>query len=328
MNSNKGHFVISLDFELSWGVFDARSVDSYKSNLLNVRVVIPKLLELCDKYNINISFATVGLLFAKSKDEILNLIPNNKPSYTNNNFNPYHKLDALGEFEEDDPYHYANSLIKMISENGKHEIGSHTFSHYYCNEEGQNKLQFEEDLKANIKIAKINKVDIKSAAFPRNQINKDYLPICAKYGILSYRGLENHWIHNTVNNKKQKNPLYRIFRLIDSYINISGNNTYAMQSLKKVNALFNIPSSKFLRPYNKTLWFLEPLKVSRVKNSMTHAAKHNEVYHLWWHPHNFGKNIDKNFDALEQIFKHYNALNKSYDFKSSTMSSLADKLNS
>ena len=115
MNSNKGHFVISLDFELSWGVFDARSVDSYKSNLLNVRVVIPKLLELCDKYNINISFATVGLLFAKSKDEILNLIPNNKPSYTNNNFNPYHKLDALGEFEVQIHLHTdVDAVLKLV----------------------------------------------------------------------------------------------------------------------------------------------------------------------------------------------------------------------
>ena len=56
---------------------------------------------------------------------------------------------------------------------------------------------------------------------------------------------------------------------------------------------------------------------------MTRAAKHNEVYHLWWHPHNFANNIDQNFENLETIFKHYQELNKSYNFKSCTMSNLA-----
>ena len=322
---SNGHLVISLDFELSWGIFDAKSINSYKYNLLNVRHVIPRLIALSDIYNINISFATVGLLFAKTKEELLNAIPDIRPSYANSNYNPYKIIDSVGNFEDDDPYHYANSLIKMIANKGNHEIGSHTFSHYYCNEKGQDKSQFEEDLKANIKIAKLNKVDIKSAVFPRNQINKDYLSICSKYGIMSYRGVEKHWIHQTNSKKEQRNPVHRILRLLDCYINISGHNTYALDALNSENSIVNIPSSKFLRPYNKKFSFLEPLKVLRIKKAMTHAAKNNEVYHLWWHPHNFGKNMNKNFEVLERIFSHYKYLNQKYGFKSVTMTALAKK---
>jgi hypothetical protein len=59
---------------------------------------------------------------------------------------------------------------------------------------------------------------------------------------------------------------------------------------------------------------------------MTHAAKNNLTYHLWWHPHNFGINQDKNFVFLEKILKHYQKLNTQYNFQSVTMSKLAENV--
>lgn len=66
----KGTFVISLDYELHWGVFDAMSLDAYGTNLKNVNVVIDRILSLCDRYQVKITFATVGMLFANSKKEL------------------------------------------------------------------------------------------------------------------------------------------------------------------------------------------------------------------------------------------------------------------
>ena len=59
---------------------------------------------------------------------------------------------------------------------------------------------------------------------------------------------------------------------------------------------------------------------------MKHAAKHNEMFHLWFHPHNFGTYTENNFLNLEKIFKQYSALNLKYNFKSETMSGLASKV--
>jgi Polysaccharide deacetylase len=323
MKSSHGHLVISLDFELFWGVFDVSTLDNYKTNLLLVRTIIPKLLTLCDIYNIKLSFATVGFLFAKNKEELFEYSPELRPTYANSNFSPYCLFKGIGDTEEEDPFHYAQSLIRMIKNNGNHEIGSHTFCHYYCNEKGQNSSQFEADLKATIVAAKRLEIDITSIVFPRNQINSEYLGICAKHGITSYRGIEKHWMYSTINTKQLENPFYRGFRLLDNYINISGFNTNSITILKKETPLVNIPSSRFLRPYNKLLRHLEPLKVSRIKKGMTYAAKNNEVYHLWWHPHNFGDNMDDNFRILEQLFKHYKFLNNSQDFKSETMTGLS-----
>jgi hypothetical protein len=321
MKLEQGHLVISLDFELFWGIFDVRTLESYKSSLEKVPEIIPRLLALSDIHNIRLSFATVGFLLAKNIEEIIQFSPKIKPSYDNSNFSPYPLLDSIGKNETEDIYHYATSLVQKIQQNGNHEIVSHTFCHYYCNESGQTPEQFEADLLANMQIAKQQEITIQSIVFPRNQINETYLKICAKHGILSYRGTENHWMYNTQNTKHLSKTKNRIFRLLDTYLNISGHNTH---HLKLQNGLINIPSSRFLRTYSKKLSFLENKKIKRIKRGMTYAAKHKQVYHLWFHPHNFGENTEHNFRALEQLFLHYKTLEITYDFKSKTMTNLAN----
>ena len=45
MKNNFGKLVISLDFELFWGIRDKRSLEDYGDNLLNVHKVLPQMLE-------------------------------------------------------------------------------------------------------------------------------------------------------------------------------------------------------------------------------------------------------------------------------------------
>jgi len=319
-----GQFVISLDFEKYWGVFDVRTLENYKKNLDNVKPVIIRLLDLCEKYNIKLTFATVGFLFAKSKKELLDFLPSSKPEYYNSNFSPYNLINELENSNTEHKYFFANSLIKLIKQSGKHEISSHTFCHYYCNETGQTIQQFEADLKAAIEIAKHNDIEITSMVFPRNQISADCIQLCAKYGITNYRGTEKHWMYNTFITKQLENPINRMFRLLDTYINISGHNTYKLNSLldSEIN-MANIASSRFLRPYSNKFKFLESMKLNRIKQGLIHAAKHKEMFHLWWHPHNFGANMQENFKGLENIFKTYSELNKQYGLNSITMTELA-----
>ena len=139
MDVFNGYFVISLDFELHWGVFDKRSVSQYKENLENVKLVIPRLLKLADLYNVKFTFATVGFLFAENKEELLKNNPTLLPSYSNPKFSPYSTLTNIGNNEKEDEFHYASSLIDQIIQSNKHEVGTHTYSHYYCLEDGQTK---------------------------------------------------------------------------------------------------------------------------------------------------------------------------------------------
>ncbi len=316
-----GKFVISLDFELLWGMRDKRTIETYGENILGVRQSIPKMIELFSEFGINATFSTVGFLFAKNKNEILDFSPNIKPKYIDNNLSPYNGyLNEIGDNENADKFHFASSLIEELKKNSNHEISTHTFSHYYCLEKGQDKTDFKRDLISAINIAKKNNITLESIIFPRNQYNKDYLSICAELGINSFRGNEEVWF-NKAENGEDETVIKRLFRLTDSYINISGHHTYSINKIKKTTP-HNIPSSRFLRAYNHKLKFLEKLKLNRIRKSMSFAAKNGLVYHLWWHPHNFGTFQKENFEFLREILIYYSILKSKYNFESSTMNNI------
>jgi peptidoglycan/xylan/chitin deacetylase (PgdA/CDA1 family) len=322
---NTGKFVISLDFELMWGVRDKRSVKNYGDAIIGARTAIKNMLHSFDKYKVKVTFATVGFLFHKDKKDLLENLPIIKPTYSNENLSPYPNIETyLGENEDEDPYHFGYTLTEQIKNRNFHELATHTYSHFYCLEPGQTIKQFEEDLKTAILVAKKNDININSIVFPRNQYNMEYLEICRNNGISSFRGNEKSRFYTSSNGERQT-PIKRILRLIDSYINITGHHCYRFDEIKK-STPYNIPSSRLLRPYSKKLFFLERLKFLRIKNAMTHAAKNNLVYHLWWHPHNFGRNCKENIYILEKILKHYDYLNKKYSFQSITMQELSNEL--
>ena len=119
--------------------------------------------------------------------------------------------------------------------------------------------------------------------------------------------------------------LKRGFRLIDSYLNITGSNTYDLNEIKKESP-HNIPSSCFLRPVKFNGSLLKRLKMRRIKAQMTHAAKYDKLFHLWWHPHNFGNDIEANILFLKEIFNHFVFLKKKYNMCSLNMKEICNKI--
>lgn len=319
-----GYFVISLDFELYWGMFDKVSKEDYGENILGVRVALPQILKIFEENEIYATWATVGFLFSENRTDLLNHIPQAVPNYKNPDLSSYQHIEKIGQNEIEDPFHYGASLIKLIKGTPYQEIGSHTFSHYYCLEDGQNKDDFIEDLRAFKRISK--GMEVSSIVFPRNQVNKDYLESCALHGIRTYRGTEKTKIYMAETEEEKNGLSSRALRLADSYINIFGHNTYKKEDVEFENELINIPSSRFFRPYFNKLKMLEKIKLRRILNDMTYAAKNQEIYHLWWHPHNSGKNIEENLKQIKLIVLHYKYLHKKYNWESINMRKLAATL--
>jgi peptidoglycan/xylan/chitin deacetylase (PgdA/CDA1 family) len=318
----RGLFVISLDFELLWGVRDKRTIETYGANLRGVREVIPSLLESFDAFGIQSTFATVGFLFAHDKKDLVGHLPEELPSYTQKKYSPYEAryIDTIGESEQDDQYHYAASLIQMIREAGQ-EIASHTFSHYYCLE-GASLSSFEADLRAAKKIAAGYGIDLKSIVFPRNQYSAEHLSICRQLGFTSYRGNEKSAIYQPRKNEDLDRKV-RAVKFADSYANLTGHHTF---TIDQTEDMVNIPASRFLRPYSKKLSLLDPLRLQRIRSSMRYAAENNQAYHLWWHPHNFGINIAENLQFLRAILEQYQVLQKEFGMESKSMKQIADEI--
>jgi hypothetical protein len=325
MNKGQGYFVISLDFELFWGVRDTRTIAEYGKNLIGVHKVIPRLLTLFDNFGVKATFATVGILFLKDKKQLKESLPTRIPHYTNPGLSPYDGyIDSIADDQTDSLYHFAPSLIREIHERGNHEIGSHTFSHYYCLEDGQTVEDFKADLEAANKAAAADVISLTSIVFPRNQFNDEYMQACVEMGFLCYRGNEQHWIY-APRPRDGESAVRRALRLIDSYIKISGWHCYSAQFMKQSSPV-NIPSSRFLRPYSRRFARLDPLRLRRITHEMTYAAKKGLAYHLWWHPHNFGVHQEENLAFLESIMAHYSQLHAKYNFESITMTGLATRL--
>ncbi|MBM4145957.1 MAG: polysaccharide deacetylase [Nitrospira sp.] len=324
MINEKGSFVISLDFELSWGVRDMYRLEEYKDNLIGARSAIPLILKIFDTYNVHATWATVGLLFFENYHEMMKSLPEKKPLYADELLSPYFTIQEIGSDEREDPLHYALSLIKLIASYPNQEIGTHTFSHYYCLEKGQDLTAFRNDLEAALQVAKQNDLSITSFVFPKNQVNEDYLTVCRELGITAYRGNIPHWIYQKRNGKKGE-FVKKVFRFLDSYISISSHNCYSTNGTLS-SIPYNLPASRFLRPSSSGLKLLESLRLHRITSSLTYAARKGLVYHLWWHPHNFGSNIQENIDFLQKIFDHYATLHMHYGMESLNMKEAAQKL--
>jgi len=306
MSSNQntppfGALVISLDFELHWGVRDKRPVDgSYRENLLGAREAIPRLLELFEEFGIAATWATVGFLFAKDRQERDEFSPTIRPQYKNSKLDPY--AESIGENEDDDPMHYASSLIARIAKTPKQEIATHTFSHYYCQEPGETREAFAADIASATAIGRRYGFDIRSIVFPRNQFRPGYETVLKDAGITCYRGNEPNWMYRP-RPREQETLAVRAPRLLDGYISLSGPKYVRWEETAQSGGMHDVRASMFLRPYSTKRKSLEPVRLRRIAGGIRAAAKNRGIFHLWWHPHNFGKNIPENLEFLRSVLK-------------------------
>jgi len=305
VRGHTGALVISLDFELRWGVRDLWPLDeAERARLLAARACIPRILDLFEEFSVHATWAVVGLLFARSKEEADAFTPE-QPSYQEAQLNPYR--EQLGTDERDDPFHFAPSLIAQIAARSGQEIASHSFAHYYCMEKGQTEANFEADLKSAVAIAANSGYTLRSYVFPRNQVKPSYLACLRQAGIRAYRGNESVGIKQAAAFVEQRRPWKRIGRLLDSYIDMYGDQTIAWPDRL---ALTSIPASRYLRPYHPAFRSLEPCLLRRIRKAMMQAAEHGEIFHLWWHPEDFAGNNDQNLRVLRlvlEMFDNYRA---------------------
>lgn len=314
-----GTLIVSLDFELFWGMLDVCPLEDYQDHVLGGREAIPKLLELFRKYDIHATWAAVGFLFGENREELVSFFPEKRPGYENPRLSPYAYFPQIGDNEREAPCFYAPSLLRQIAGTPGQEIGSHTFSHYYCREKGQTPEEFAADMKAARKIAGAHGYDVRSVILPRNQCEGDYTEVLVETGFSAYRDEENDWIHEKIKFR----PLLRLLRLADVYLPLTGQGGYVP---KNENGIWNLTGSRMYKPICRPLCLLEGLKIHRIKKQMLHAAKKGLTFHLWWHPHNIGVRTEEHLRQLEEIFRYYAGLREAYGMVSRNMGEAAAAL--
>lgn len=317
-----GTFMVSLDFELFWGMLEVCSLESYQDHVLGGKKAIPQMLRLFEKYGIHATWATVGFLFADNYEEATRFFPDLRPSYRNPELNGYAHFEKIGKDEETAPCFYAPGLLEQIAATPGQEIGSHTFCHYYCREAGQTVAQFEADMRAARDIAASKGYRVTSVILPRNQSEPEYTEVLRKIGFTAYRAEEADWIHRYFRKWKFQPP-YRLLHLLDMYLPLTGQCCYTP---RQENGIWNLVGSRIFRPIFRPLEFLEGMKLRRIKREMHYAARHGLLYHLWWHPHNMGVRTEENLAQLEEIFRYYQELKEKYGMQCLNMGEAAATL--
>lgn len=316
----KPAFVISLDFELFWGVADSRSITDYRDYIEGEWSAIPRMLALFRRYDVRATWATVGMVICRDYSQWREIRPAMMPGYYRRECSTY-SLDALAR---DYPrLFFARPLVEEILATPGQELGTHSYSHFYCGEAGATPEQFAADLICAKQMLGELGAQCRSLVFPRNQVKKEFVAELEQAGIMAYRGNPNHWLYRD-GHRTPGGMAGRALRFSDSWLPLTGAHTTRP---KLENGVVNVPASLFLRPWSRRLDSLESLRLTRLKQAMTRAARSGGVCHLWWHPHNFGINTEQNLKALESLLQHFQGLRDSYGMHSLSMGDIASAMN-
>jgi hypothetical protein len=188
-------------------------------------------------------------------------------------------------------------------------------------EEGGSADAFRADLEAARVAAAHLGVSLASIVFPRNQVSPVHLAVSREFGLRAFRGNEQTWFHRARRDREQ-NLLVRGCRLADSYLPLAGPHD---REPALVGGLVDVPASRFLRPVSGNA-SLERLRLWRITSAMETAARRRRLFHLWWHPHNFGVDLQENLAFLRKILDHFRILQDRYGMRSMTMAAVADEV--
>lgn len=302
-----------------WGVADSRTIAAYQDNVAGVWMAIPRMLALFERYAVHATWATVGMLMCRDYDHWRAVRPAMLPDYDRKACSNY----EIGALARQHPrLFFGRPLVQQILQTPGQELATHTYSHFYCAEPGATADQFAADLECAQALGRELGVNFRSLVFPRNQVSADCVDAARRAGIRVWRGNPAHALYSN-GHTTPFGIAGRAVRLADSWLPLSGS---GVAHAETADGMVNVPASMFLRPYSRSLSALESLRLLRIKRSMTMAASTQGIFHLWWHPHNFGINMEENLYVLESVLKHFVRLREKYGMRSSCMADFAPEV--
>jgi peptidoglycan/xylan/chitin deacetylase (PgdA/CDA1 family) len=278
--------VVSVDFERRWGVHHRLGLDrdAYRDHLENAQAVVTSLLQLFAARSIRATWAVVGALACNDWDEYFHRAPR-PPAYQN----PALAVSRrYAELDRDGHLHFAPELLRAVHKTAGQELGTHTFSHILMREPGVTADDVKADLEAVTRLwrQRFGAAPV-SLVFPRNQVA--FLSTVRSSGIRIWRGNELGWYYDC-NETSKSHPVARARRLLDA-INprtrhacvVDGDMTRASVFLRT-----NLPGPAWA------------LHLARIRNELD-ALRPAQVFHIWWHDHNFGANLERRMSRVEQV---------------------------
>lgn len=296
---------ISLDFELLWGAYGLRTSKKFKKNVLTGKKAIPSIIQILNKYNVESTWACVGALALDNKNKLVTEFEYIDPKYPDlKSFKNYFK--DVGNSEEDDPLHFGKQVIEEHLLSDKIELASHSFTHLrYLDQENREDV-FDKDTYVSKKVLEsIQKKQIETNIFPKNQYSLQALKLLKDRQFLSYRPSTFFSGKRSTAGTKEESFSFKIKRILKETIPNSNQGEYTFQPHAQY-------VTRFLRPFKSKM--LSYYQLNIIKSELHFCALNQIDYHLWWHPHNFGINPKLSILQLETLLQYFDSLRDKFNF--------------
>jgi peptidoglycan/xylan/chitin deacetylase (PgdA/CDA1 family) len=250
--------VLSLDFELRWGVHDVFgfNVDGYRENLEAERDVIPALLNLFVAHHIRATWAAVGAIGCENWDDYFRRAPA-APAYADSRFAvkaQYADMDPAGVL------HFAPDLMRAILDTPGQELGTHTFSHLFLGEKGITAEDAAADLAAATHLHREHFGGAPlSLVFPRNQ--PAFIEVIRASSVKIWRGNAAAWYYNC-EDSEHNGPLPRAMKLLDAFNPLTKRAAPLVGDMNRASIFLrlNLPSAAWAMHVNRIRTELDRLR--------------------------------------------------------------------
>lgn len=297
-----GTVVLSVDAELGWGFHDQSRPPA--DRLENARRGWESLLDLCDEFGIEATWAVVGHLFLRDCDGRHSDHPRDGAWFAHER--PPNQMAA--------DLRFGNGLVEAIQDAATdHEVGCHTFSHVEFGDPRTTRREARAEVTTSLELAREQGLELDSFVFPRNKVG--HLDALAAYGFRCYRGVrpEKSRLGNGALGKLTRATVVRhppplVEPRVDSF------------------GLVDIPASLHLFSFEGLARkLLTPLSgdpvVRQAKLGIDAAVESERVFHMWLHPNSITTPQDER--RLRTIFTYLTHKRASTPLQVETMGEVA-----
>jgi hypothetical protein len=304
--------VISLDLELSWGIFDL----AFDDGVLRMArwthdIGVANLLNHLTRNGISATWAVVGAMMHSSLPDVSGLPEVHYPHFSN----PWFSYAPKEGDESTHPEWFGASLVRMIKNaRPEQEIGFHSFSHVPFGCRGMTRERAIAEYQYCAQTARELGIPAKCFVFPRNLVA--YLSDLRDAGFACFRDVD------ALPFRFESNQLTSIAAALADFVGL----TPRMVEPSVKAGMTAVPGSLQIRYAAGWRKFIpDSSRLRRLRKGLERVRRHGGIFHVWFHP----ENLYAEWPRLENVVAHFleelGALVRNGDLRCLTMGQLASE---
>lgn len=304
--------VISLDLELSWGMFDL----SFDKHLLQMArwthdVGVPNLLNHLTRNGLSATWAIVGAMMHDCLPDVSKLPEVGHPHLAR----PWFSYVPKDGNEMTHPEWFGAGLVRMIRQaKPEQEIGFHSFSHVPFGSPGMTRERATAEYLHCVQTARELGISTGAFVFPRNSVA--YLRELRDAGFTCFRDVDEPAI------RFASEMLTSLGAICADFLGVSPR--MIEPSLKE--GMVSIPGSLLIRyAAGWRKYIPDASRLRRLTRGLESARRRGGVFHVWFHPENLYAQRPRFENVVSRFLDELGRLVRNGDVRCLTMGQLASE---